>query len=55
MQWFGCDKDMLGEQPPPSSGHQLALVGKTLLYSIGGEADLYVLDISNTFGLLPIG
>lgn len=46
MQWCGCDNDVLGEQPPPSVGHQLALVGKTLLYSVGGDADLYVIDIS---------
>lgn len=46
MQWYACDPDVLGEQPPPSAGHHLALVGKTLLYAVGGEADLYVLDIS---------
>jgi len=46
MQWYECDKDALGEQPPPSVGHHLAAVGKTLLYSVGGDADLYLLDIS---------
>ena len=53
MQWYGCDNDVLGEQPPPSVGHQLALVGKTLLYSVGGDADLYVIDISTASLPLP--
>ncbi len=49
MRWYGCEESVLGEVPPGSAGHRVALIGKSLLYVVGGDAQLYVLDTSNLF------
>jgi len=50
MKWYACEEATLheGDAVPPHSGHALTLVGKTLLYAVGGAdtSNVYVLDIS---------
>ena len=61
MKWYACEEATLheGDAVPPHSGHALTLVGKTLLYAVGGAdtSNVYVLDISmsllSLLALLP--